>query len=539
MNDYEFADSISTEVGKFYRSAKLQLVETPQLSLIDQRSLAVIICNIIINCTSADIDPRQDLDSKIARLTKSNLINFDVADSLNTVRKSGNKGAHPDEYKLSESDYLEIAKRSIRECLSLLDYTYQLMHETATVPTYEVTEPAGNFLQTMSYKAMVEGDAESQYFAGRYFQGRAAKYDDDIRKVGHGIFGQEYHSYLEQAKMWFNLAQQQEHPESLYEYGMMLANGNDKSMTAMGQGCVARSAGMGYADAQVQLGRYLRYGSNNFDVDLPDALHNFTQAAQLDHPIALAELAEMYANGLGTPLDEQKAFECAVRSAEASYPQGQFYLAECYLTGMGVSVDEAIAFEWLAKSAEQFHPEAMFELAEAITSGRTLEFSIQDAKRYLNLCFHVPALQNRAKLSYAKYLLKFEPGIDGMIVAASMFQECFESEATNSYISKESVTLGKTTIKEIRKSIPTMYNNPKAMEGALIISGYYDEQGYPHKNRAECMDALMNIAKTHSTGRNIEGHLKTIGLSRDYPKQPRNDFCACGSELKYKNCHGR
>ncbi len=161
MNDYEFAESISAEVGKYYGKAKAQLISLPELSLINQRSLAVLICNIIINCTSAEIDVRGDLDYKIARLKKSNLINFDVADSLNIVRKNGNIGAHPDEYKLSDEEYLKIAKASIKECVSLLDYCYQLMHGTASVPAYEITEPVDDFLQTMSYKAMVEGDAEN------------------------------------------------------------------------------------------------------------------------------------------------------------------------------------------------------------------------------------------------------------------------------------------------------------------------------------------------------------------------------------------
>lgn len=539
MNDYEFAESISAEVGKYYGKAKAQLISLPELSLINQRSLAVLICNIIINCTSAEIDVRGDLDYKIARLKKSNLINFDVADSLNIVRKNGNIGAHPDEYKLSDEEYLKIAKASIKECVSLLDYCYQLMHGTASVPAYEITEPVDDFLQTMSYKAMVEGDAESQYLAGRYFQGRAAKYDDDIRKAGHGFFGQEYQSYLDQAQMWFKLAQHQDHRESLYEYGMTLANGRDKSMIGMGQGCIARSAGMGYAEAQVRLGMYLRYGSNNFDIDLPEALYNFTEAAQLDHPAALAELSEMHANGLGTLLDNAKAFECALRSAEAGYPQGQFYLADCYMTGMGVKPNEALAYEWLAKSAEQFYPEAMYTLATAITGGHTTAFKIEDAKTYLNLCLHVPAIQNHARVGYAKYLLEFEPGLEGMVVAASMFQECYEGETENSDLSKESVSLGKETITKVRDSLRTVISNKTLAQSATIISAYYDEQGYPYKNRAERTALFLDSAYSYKAGKNIDGPLKILGLSQPYPKQPRNELCICNSGKKYKACHGK
>lgn len=68
MNDYKFAESISADVGKFYGKAKSQLIVLPEPSLINQRSLAVVICNIIINHFSADIDLRADLDYKISKL---------------------------------------------------------------------------------------------------------------------------------------------------------------------------------------------------------------------------------------------------------------------------------------------------------------------------------------------------------------------------------------------------------------------------------------------------------------------------------------
>lgn len=259
----------------------------------------------------------------------------------------------------------------------------------------------------------------------------------------------------------------------------------------------------------------------------------------MDHPVALAELAEMHANGLGTPLDKAKAFECAVRSAEAGYPQGQFYLAECYKSGMGVEQNQELAYEWLSKSAEQFHPEAMLALANAITTGHTTAFSMQVAKTYLNHCLHSPYLQNHAMVSYAKYLLDFEPGIEGMIGAVLMFKECFESESADSEHSKQSVTLGRRTITEIRQSIPKLACRPKLMESAVTVSAYYDEQGYPYKNRAERQAMIMDMSRSHREGRKTPGYLSSLGIITDQPKQGRNESCACNSGKKYKACHGK
>jgi len=79
MNDYEFADSISADVGKFYGKAKSHLIVLPENSLIKQRSLTVVISNIIISCNTAEIYTREDLDFIIAKLKKLKLINFDIA----------------------------------------------------------------------------------------------------------------------------------------------------------------------------------------------------------------------------------------------------------------------------------------------------------------------------------------------------------------------------------------------------------------------------------------------------------------------------
>ena len=181
----------------------------------------------------------------------------------------------------------------------------------------------------------------------------------------------------------------------------------------------------------------------------------------------------------------------------------------------------------------------MFILANAITSGLTTAYEIEDAEKYLFFCMHVPDLQNEAKIAYAKCLLKFEPGIEGMVLAASMLQECFESEPAGSQFSKESASLGRQTITDIRQSIPTLLNTPKLVEAAMIVSAYYDERGYPHSNRAESMGMLIDMSRSHRVGKSITGHMRTLGIAQDHQKQGRNEPCACDSGKKFKQCCGK
>lgn len=73
----------------------------------------------------------------------------------------------------------------------------------------------------------------------------------------------------------------------------------------------------------------------------------------------------------------------------------------------------------------------------------------------------------------------------------------------------------------------------------MIVSTYYDDQGYPYKNRHERMGVLMGMAKNYGAGKTISGELRVLGISQDHAKQGRNEPCACASGKKYKQCCGK
>ncbi|WP_413204068.1 hypothetical protein [Rhodospirillum sp. A1_3_36] len=90
---------------------------------------------------------------------------------------------------------------------------------------------------------------------------------------------------------------------------------------------------------------------------------NYALAAQLleplaeeDDPLALYNLAMLYAAGLGVPRDLQRAFMLTERSARKGFLSAQNNLGVMYLKGIGVTPDREQALHWLNVAAANGNP---------------------------------------------------------------------------------------------------------------------------------------------------------------------------------------
>jgi localization factor PodJL len=131
--------------------------------------------------------------------------------------------------------------------------------------------------------------------------------------------------------------------------------------------------------------------------DLAESFRLMRTAADWGMGEALAEIAEYYYNGWGTPRDPAKARDCCIASAELACPAGeaiyadillsgryegsfdavngmhwmrcaaedgdgrsQYFMAIAYLTGASVPRDEAVGRQWLERSAKEDPAAAAF-----------------------------------------------------------------------------------------------------------------------------------------------------------------------------------
>lgn len=127
----------------------------------------------------------------------------------------------------------------------------------------------------------------------------------------------------------------------------------------------------GSVDAQVIFGRALVTGQAGLD-DLPRGMDLLEQAAEHNHPLALAQLGSLYMD------DERVASQPIIaagyleRSHELGHPWATQQLGAAYLEGRGVSQDSERARELLHNAAEQGQTGAMRLLGEAYLKGEAL-----------------------------------------------------------------------------------------------------------------------------------------------------------------------
>lgn len=81
-----------------------------------------------------------------------------------------------------------------------------------------------------------------------------------------------------------------------------------------------------------------------------DAMKLLTLASDQGHVEARANLAGMYMQGMGVPVDYVKAMKLYQLSAEAGDYASQFGLGSIYMDGKGVNKDPLQALEWYSKA---------------------------------------------------------------------------------------------------------------------------------------------------------------------------------------------
>lgn len=99
------------------------------------------------------------------------------------------------------------------------------------------------------------------------------------------------------------------------------------------------------------------------------ALREWLPLARGGHAEAQLNVAFMYHQGLGVPVDHIVAAQWYLKAAEQGLAEAQAQLAVVYSQGLGVARNYAEAFKWSAKAAEQGHPQGQFNLGAFYANG--------------------------------------------------------------------------------------------------------------------------------------------------------------------------
>ena len=129
-----------------------------------------------------------------------------------------------------------------------------------------------------------------------------------------------------------------------------------------------RAAKRNYAAAQVNLGRLHAEGLG-LPVDLEKAVAWYRKAAEQGHAGGQVHLGFMYARGRGVDQDQTMALTWYRRAAARNDAAGQTSLGRAYAYGRGVPQDYAQAAKWHRLAAEQGHPSAQNDLGALYALG--------------------------------------------------------------------------------------------------------------------------------------------------------------------------
>ena len=115
------------------------------------------------------------------------------------------------------------------------------------------------------------------------------------------------------------------------------------------------------------MGDFCENGRGGLDRDLKQAVVWYKKAASGKDPEALFRLAMICRDGDGgESVDFLKMFELVTAAAELGHLEAQYQLGYCYENGIGVPINVEKAKFWYAKAAERGH-------ATARNRGRALE----------------------------------------------------------------------------------------------------------------------------------------------------------------------
>lgn len=554
MTDIEFIYIFSSKAGEHYEKSKSFASEVPEYALVNFRGFVDDLCTVIAAKAEHTIPKQLSKEQYrcIDYMRDKDLLDEESKDWLHELRKAGNKGAHPEKFYLSSSQYQDLITNSLQTACNLVKKLFPVIHGTDT-PEYVWREIEDNTkLRDLCYASVIDSNSSSQYELGKILQSKAhtirkQEIEEGEKNNQKIIMVEKSLKLYEKAFHWYQEAHHQ-HADAHYEYAQCLLHGLGVEINLeKAQYEFGNAAYRGSIDAKAAYGNLLFVGTEYVEQDYTKALELLEEAAQYDHPAALSDLGIAYHHGEGVKRDLQKSFEYIEKAAKAGYPNAQMNLSVYYLNGDVVDQNDTLGFEWLKLSADQGYPDAMVQLAEMYLQGRGCDRNPSKAQElYDDVCNLTLDLE--AMFDAAMYYRDGSFGEKDLLQSAALLQRIYEHSDEKNAINRRAYNISPAIVKQLRPMLTQTSLSQESWTSHLLVSYLFDENGHPYKSRQERLavfsEQLLNIANKASTNA-----LSTADVRNNFyipnTQQPqvrsiakigRNDLCTCGSGKKYKVC---
>lgn len=206
---------------------------------------------------------------------------------------------------------------------------------------------------------------------------------NDLKKAkAYYKIAQQYSSELkyEEAHHYYLLAANEGLVAAYLEVGMDNFSGCGTAQNyAEALKWVRKSAEVGEANGQFQLGEFYFYGNCGLEKDATKAVEWFLLAAKQSYSDAITALAYCYEQGIGVQENKEEAYNWYLLLAKEGELISQYEVGKYLLERNMPSNDTKEGIKWLKKSAKQGYQEAQCLLAKQYADGKLVSKDIKKA----------------------------------------------------------------------------------------------------------------------------------------------------------------
>ncbi|WP_345336174.1 DUF4145 domain-containing protein [Ferrimonas pelagia] len=372
MNDLELVRQLDRRLLDDYQLARNYCLDVPTYALVHLRSVAHHLTSWLGEQFQIEFRSK-NLYDRIEQLAKSRHIDMRLARKLHKLRNDGNKGAHPEKYRLAPEQLVQLAAKCVKDAARLCAEVFPLLRGQPA-PDWQFEPVDAEAGRELCYQAVMQDDAEAQYLVGLSLKSRGLlqrqrEHSFALANDSEAPDLQASTADLAQAAYWFAKAAER-HDGARFEHGVSLLHGYsgtpdpDQALLLIEAAAAAKNA-----DALALLGYFYLTGSHGYPPTPIQAELYLSAAAEQEQPEAMANLAVLYYQRELGHCDWAQARHWAEQGARAGYPHAQYQLAVMLFAGEGGEADPTAALDWLQSAAEQHYPEALADLAQRVLDG--------------------------------------------------------------------------------------------------------------------------------------------------------------------------
>lgn len=539
MTDTEFANYVDGEVGEYYSKARNAFsLGLPEYGLSSLRSMVNVVCNKFLAMKGISCD-EESLSEKITILRKRKILNPDLIDRLHGLRVNGNKGAHPEDSKLTPNALLELCEASIKAASGLTqDLALQIPGKQLKEFHFQTLKFSDYEFKEQSIKALFDDDSQCQYEMGLALQEKQKLLDRTLKNEAEEnnlsiVDLKPVHRIAKKAYSFFEMASENRHSDALYQVGLAKIEGFAcVKDIAGGEYDLYVSANDGCIEAKAAFGIILLQGGDYFEQDIDRAIENLAEAAKHDNPLALKTLADLHRLEGRYEL----AYENYRIASEAGFLQADIAIAELKFEGVLPAVEMDIP-QALEKAVNERWPRAL-RLMGLVKLEAHNQSSLDEAINFLREFCSLEGT-SESYLEVVNNLLERDLQDSHLVSVVHLICEGYRILPEGSTLSNKVLKTCKRVHKKLKASLSKKVS---LSDEELIALMQFKSDGTPFSHLAEGAIELGKLEQSRNgvNDREIDRKIRKIAGTGNRPfisnKIGPNEPCPCGSDKKYKKC---